>query len=277
MIITGSARSVVVKLAYQGGFRAPLTVTLLYLAGQSLSLFVYMIQKRVRQCFAHGYDVLVTAENVQSKQQHISSDTKAVELCMRRTLHENKSIPKGSSHGLTIQSEERIQWIHCVPWYAKPAIPAFFNLLNAALRWASLVHIDASVAEMLISGLELALSVVAARIFRSRRIGMARWMGVILVAVGVIIIERANSSKHQQATDDDNEMEDDGKEYDGEDVMLGVILIILQSILSVLQDIAEEIFMQAADFPPTMMLGMEGLYGFFIGLIIYFSIGDIEI
>ena len=123
-----------------------------------------------------------------------------------------------------------------------------------------------AVAEMLISGLELALSVVAARIFRSRRIGMARWMGVILVAVGVIIIERAKSSKQQQATDDDNEMEDDGKEYDEEDVMLGVILIILQSILSVLQDIAEEFFMQeAADFPPTMMLGMEGLYGFFIG------------
>jgi len=284
MIITGAIRSFTVKLAYQSGFRAPLTITLLYLAGQALSLFVYVIQNRVQQCFARCYDMLVTAENVHSEQQHVVStdyhrQADAVELCTtRRSLvYENQSIPlirKGSSHGLTIESEERIQWIHCVPWYAKPAIPAFFNLLNAALRWASLVHIDASVAEMLISGLELALSVVAARIFRSRRIGMARWMGVLLVAVGVIIIERANSSKHQATGDDDNQMDDDSKEYDGEDVMLGVILIILQSILSVLQDIAEEIFMQAADFPPTMMLGMEGLYGFFIGLIIYFSIGD---
>lgn len=97
---------------------------------------------------------------------------------------------------------------------------------------------------------------------------MARWMGVILVAVGIIIIERANSSKHQ-ATDE----REDSKQYDGED-FFGVILIISQSILSVLQDIAEEIFMQAADFPPTMMLGMEGLYGFSIGLITYFTIGD---
>ena len=278
MIITGAIRSFTVKLAYQSGFRAPLTITLLYLAGQALSLFAYVIQKRVQQwSFARWYDVLVTAENVHthSEQQLVSNDYHR-QTDARKALHENQSIPipKGSSHGLTIESEQRIQWIHCIPWYAKPAIPAFFNLLNAALRWASLVHIDASVAEMLISGLELALSVVAARIFRSRRIGMARWMGVILVAVGVIIIERANSSKQQQATDDDNEMQDDGKDYDGEDVMLGVILIILQSILSVLQDIAEEIFMQAADFPPTMMLGMEGLYGFFIGLFIYFSIGD---
>lgn len=280
MIITGAIRSFTVKLAYQSGFRAPLTITLLYLAGQALSLFAYVIQKRMQQwSFVRWYDVLVTAENVHSEQLHVSNDYHR-ETDARRALHKIHSIPipipipKGSSHGLSIESEERIQWIHCIPWYAKPAIPAFFNLLNAALRWASLIHIDASVAEMLISGLELALSVVAARIFRSRRIGMARWMGVILVAVGVIIIERANSSKQQQATDDDNEMQDDGKDYDGEDVMLGVILIILQSILSVLQDIAEEIFMQAADFPPTMMLGMEGLYGFFIGLFIYFSIGD---
>ena len=56
--------------------------------------------------------------------------------------------------------------------------------------------------------------------------------------------------------------------------MIGVILIILQSILSVLQDTAEEIFMQAAEFPPTLMLGMEGLYGLCIGLIIYVSLGD---
>ena len=45
MIITGACRSIVVKLAYQSGFKAPLTVTLLYLFGQSLSLIVYFIQK----------------------------------------------------------------------------------------------------------------------------------------------------------------------------------------------------------------------------------------
>jgi hypothetical protein len=57
-------------------------------------------------------------------------------------------------------------------------------------------------------------------------------------------------------------------------VTIGVILIVLQSILSVLQDIGEEIFMQASAFPATKMLGMEGLYGFCIGLIIYLTIGE---
>jgi len=94
----------------------------------------------------------------------------------------------------------------------------------------------------------------------------------MLVAVGIIIIERANSSKHQAAVEND----DANSNYDSgqRDAMVGVILIILQSLLSVLQDLSEEIFMQAASFPPTMMLGMEGAYGFGLGLILYFTIGD---
>jgi len=172
----------------------------------------------------------------------------------------------GSTHGLSRQSEYRIiSLIDLIPWYLKPAIPAVLNLLNSALRWASLVYIDASVAEMLISGLELTLSVVAARIFRGRMVAKSRWVGVSIVAVGVLIIERANSTKH-----DDDEVH----RHTSSQVTIGVILIVLQSILSVLQDIGEEIFMQASAFPATKMLGMEGLYGFCIGLIIYLTIGE---
>ena len=47
MITSGAFRSIIVKLAYQSGLEAPLTVTLLYLLGQSLSLLVYFIEKRV--------------------------------------------------------------------------------------------------------------------------------------------------------------------------------------------------------------------------------------
>jgi drug/metabolite transporter (DMT)-like permease len=239
MILTGAARSIAVKVAYQSGFKAPLTVTLLYLAGQALSLLAYIAQKKFPYYLVN---------------------------------HEDQK-RRGSSHGLSVQSEERIQWIHHVPWYAKPAIPALSNLMNSALRWTSLIYIDASVAEMLISGMELILGVVAAKIFRSRRIGTARWVGVLLVTIGIVIIERANSSKQHQNSE---EQSDDGTSRNGKegDAAIGVILIILQSILSVVQDTTEEIFMQAAEFPPTLMLGMEGLYGFCIGLVLYLSVGD---
>jgi len=245
MIITGAARSLTVKLAYQSGFQAPLTITLLYLTGQALSLFAYIIQKKCRFSNNDNYNDV-----------------------------DDVLTPIGSLHGLRVESEKRIQErIHFIPWYLKPAFPA--------LRWAALVYVDASVAEMLMSGIELTLSVVAARLFRKRRIGMARWSGVVLVSIGIIIIERSNSSKHE-GEEASSPSENEEKQNNGgntiingpEKAFIGVILIVLQSILSVLQDIVEEIFMQAASFPPSMMLGMEGLYGLVVGLVIYFCVGN---
>ncbi|KAL3798927.1 hypothetical protein ACHAW5_001654, partial [Stephanodiscus triporus] len=193
-------------------------------------------------------------------------------------------IPNGSRHGLSDESEE---WTRrksrVVPHHARPLIPAVLNLLNSGLRWASLLYVDASVAEMMISGLELSLGAVAARAFRCRRIAPSRWVGVAMVAIGVMIVERANRGRHR-GTDDDDDDDDEATDDRGDDAVrphggsasdatIGVVLIFLQSTLSVLQDIGEEIFMQAADFPATKMLGMEGSYGFCVGLVAYATIG----
>ena len=365
MIITGAFRSIIVKLAYQSGLEAPLTVTLLYLLGQSFSLIVYIIQTRVITPHYKGKGAYHTNNNNKEKDYNIghggtdefplesyvemgrSSDNEhgaspyynnnnsnmgdddgdnnisklqssttltkptvgghfpipehstyakdryirqvtpiPVHGCPSTFSHQSLNTSGGvisavgSTHGLTIQSEERIRWMNYIPWYMKPAIPAVFNLLNSALRWASLLYIDASVSEMLISGLELTLSVVAARVFRGRMVAKSRWMGVAIVAVGVIVIERANNSRHPEAEEyaaDDDINNDDNHHstaHTKAEVTIGVILIVLQSVLSVLQDIGEEIFMQADRFPATMMLGMEGLYGFCIGLIIYITLGE---
>ena len=55
MITSGAFRSIIVKLAYQSGLEAPLTVTLLYLLGQSLSLLVYFIEKRATTIYKDLY------------------------------------------------------------------------------------------------------------------------------------------------------------------------------------------------------------------------------
>lgn len=353
MILVGSLRSIVVKVAYQSGFKAPLTVTLLSFVGKSLSLFVYWVQKprtiqttqwrRWGRWFANKeekYDVLSSpkATATESSSSDKSSFANDESRCTSSSLslelgekkkrsysrveegadevevansssskaataaspteeqHEDKTgqsqqwssivdfytnflrhqsnsvddeIPNGSNHGLSPASEERIQWIHRVPFYVRPAIPAILALLASALRWTSLVYIDASVVEMMVAGLELTLSVVAARIFRKRVVDWSRWAGVVGVAVGVIIIERGNSGKKGDGDDDDGHT-------NSHDVTVGVILIVIQSMLSVLQDLAEEIFMQAqgSRVPATMMLGIEGLYGFVVGMIILLLAAD---
>ena len=141
-------------------------------------------------------------------------------------------------------------------------------MLNSALRWASLMYVSASIAEMLISGLELVLSVIAGRIFRKRIISNERWFGVGLVTLGITLVGLIDYFNAEEDTSDPKGSKSD--------VIIGIVLIICQSILSVLQDISEEIFMQVkgSEFPATLMLGMEGFLGFVFGIILYFTCGD---
>lgn len=171
---------------------------------------------------------------------------------------------QGSNHGLTKESEEAISWAHRIPWYFKPIIPAVFNLANATLRWASFIYVPASVAEMLIAGSELILSVIAARIVRKRLVSYNRWMGVGIVTVGLMLIGCAHLFFDSH---------DDGEDSDSATATrhhtIGNLLILGQSLMSVSQDITEEIFLQEAEFPATLLLGTEGIIGLVLGFLIY--------
>ena len=166
-------------------------------------------------------------------------------------------IRRGSKTGLTSESNGTIAWIHHIPWYLKPLIPGFFNLCNSALRWGCLVYVAASTAEILISGIELILSSFAARIIRKRIISTKRWFGISIVTLGIILVGFAKVIENKE------------NESDGQKFFIGNILILGQCFFSVLQDLSEEIFMQEANFPATLLLGMEGLFGLIFGIPIY--------
>uniref|UniRef100_A0A7S2E3P2 EamA domain-containing protein n=1 Tax=Helicotheca tamesis TaxID=374047 RepID=A0A7S2E3P2_9STRA len=429
MILTGAGRSVAVKLFYQLGFCNPLFVTLLYLAGQGLSLLVYFAQKlysrhRRRKAVAvfpvgdveedgggsqdvkkkkkkggkhycmvelsevstnddddgqaadnenisdsssdekKDYDSIEegrqqrkgvktgwlggkrqqytlakqkdsnienddddivfagneltsndTMEDAFSNeatpdgQMHVSEeDSPAKDDCEDIVDNPHKLVPaggqqqrtkrkrRGSKTGLTSESTQAVAWVHKIPTHLKPAIPGFFNLCNSAMRWASLVFVAASTAEMLISGLELILSTVAARIIRKRLVSKMRWMGVCVVALGLILVRIADSGgggenddgetnsadmePHTNDTSIDNDnvegafSENDGNSSTNHDRLIGDILIVGQCIMSIIQDMAEELFMQESDFPPTLLLGMEGIFGLIFGIPLYLSLAS---
>jgi drug/metabolite transporter (DMT)-like permease len=347
MVITGAARSVVVKLFYQFGFEKPMFVTLLYLLGQSLSLVVYFVSLRrikdvaddlaagTRQTDKHGETLSTTKEddsenetrtnlstslpsqlsksNLEVSEYEVggrelkepTEDNTCVKLPESATpqrdvdisitkeksvenenqLHQvergqanprpsaastRSKLPsrrqRGSKHGLTEESKKAIQWVHRIPHYWKPLIPGIFNMCNSAMRWASLVFVPASIAEMLISGLELVLSVVASRLIRKRMVSRTRWIGVAIVTVGIIVIGLVDaiSAKKKEVGDDPSSSQ--------QHQWIGVLLIAGQSVMSVLQDLSEEILMQEAEFPATLLLGLEGLFGLVIGSVFYFPL-----
>jgi hypothetical protein len=135
------------------------------------------------------------------------------------------------------------------------------------MRWASLVFVAASVAEMLISGMELVLSVCATRLVRGRKITLVRWLGVLVVTAGIILVGVFDTKNVA-----------DGESNDGASVngqIIGILLILGQSVMSVIQDLTEEVFMQEAAFPPALLVGMEGAYGIAIAIILYFPIAPL--
>jgi hypothetical protein len=122
-------------------------------------------------------------------------------------------------------------------------------------------------AEMLINSLELVLSVVASRLIRKRIVFRTRWIGVATVTVGIIIIiglvDMISANKMEVGDDPSSSQQHR---------WIGVLLIAGQSVMSVLQDWSEEIIMQKAEFPATLLLGLEGLFGLVIGSILYFPL-----
>ena len=165
---------------------------------------------------------------------------------------------QGSKTGLTQESKDAIAWVHQIPWIFKPVIPGFFNLCNSALRWASLVYVAASTAEILISGMELVFSAIAARIIRKRIISNQRWMGIAIVTVGIFGVGLAKVVEKKDEANEEHQF------------FIGNVLILGQCLFSVLQDLSEEIFMQESNFPATLLLGLEGLFGLVFGAPLYF-------
>jgi len=290
MVITGAARSVAVKILYQSGFEDPLCVTLLCLLGQSLSLAVY----GCRQCLlTSGSSILVKGkqnsmtDEEETEEPSVDDDTPSsgqpssivVGSSPSASSFRTDSQPKGSFHGFTdFESSRGPAWIQRMPYSAKLLMPSVCNVFKSLLRWASFMCIAASVGEMMTSGLELALSVLAARFIRQRMVSSRRWMGIGVVAIGIVVIGLADilllsGSSPQVDDDESHQTSSSAGTNHRRDSIIGIALIIGQCILSVLQGTAEAILMQTASFPPTLLLGLEGVFGFAVCFVLFFVCG----
>jgi len=307
MITAGAARIVAVKIFFQIEVEeqrtpTPMFVTLLYLTGQSLSLVVHFFYMRWKNTDDDNQKeengnfnsaIEMAGRTLKYDDNNTLPLTEAIddpkfELVLpaereTRLIHDddkcddpfddevpNEEDPtagivsprpklrrRGSKTGLTAESADAVAWIHRIPWYLKPAIPGFFNLCNSALRWACLVFVAASTAEILISGMELVFSSFAAKIIRKRLISKRRWVGISIVTLGIVLVGFEKIIEKKEVGDEEQRF------------FIGNMLIFGQCIFSVLQDLSEEIFMQEANFPATLLLGMEGVFGLFFGVPIY--------
>jgi hypothetical protein len=167
---------------------------------------------------------------------------------------------RGSVHGLSEKSREAVQWVHKIPNWAKPLMSSGFNLLDVAFRMLSILYLAASVAEMLIGGMELILSIVAARVVRKRHIAMERWCGAGIMLVGLVLVACSDLVSDNESS---------------ESFGLGLLFVVLKVIMGVSKDMTQELFMQEGNYSATSLLGMEGVYGVLMAVPLYFLLGPV--
>mmetsp|Transcript_8102 Transcript_8102/g.23292 ORF Transcript_8102/g.23292 Transcript_8102/m.23292 type:complete len:593 (-) Transcript_8102:99-1877(-) len=208
-----------------------------------------------------------------------------------RIIAQKRGHHRGSVHGLTEESRRATAWAHRIPWWFQPFLPSMLNVLDTLCRWSSLLFLPASVAEMMIAGSELVLSVFAARFIRKRMVARERWMGVGVVSIGLVIVgasgivnDAVNSSSGSAESigatngDDGTENNSSGGDHGEDDATsssysIGLAFVLGKVVMGVLKDLFEEIFMQETEMPAMLLLGMEGCYGLLVSVPLYFLVG----
>ena len=274
MICAGASQTVAARAILQSGFEYPLFLSILYHAGQSLSLITYVVIPKAWQRMdlidddndeddgtAQSLSLDVEAGGIDHNCRDV--DIACIEASRRRSSY------IGSRHGLGPSSDNAALWVHRIPKCWMPIISGFFGLTNNALRWGSLLFVAASVAEMINSGLELILSVLAAQYLRKRIVSSSRWAGVGVVTVGVVLVGLVSIL----TAFNNGEQTTSGASV--RDQAIGIALICGQSTLSVLQDILQDFFCQEAQFPPLLMLGLLGISALVIALVVYFPLASV--
>jgi hypothetical protein len=211
---------------------------------------------------------LIKQHNEESKQTRDTSSLdedpaaggETAEISQIITNSRQRKSNRGSVHGLSEKSREAVQWVHKIPNWAKPLMSSGFNLLDVAFRMLSILYLAASVAEMLIGGMELILSIVAARVVRKRHIATERWCGAGIMLVGLVLVACSDLVSDNESS---------------ESFGLGLLFVVLKVIMGVTKDMTQELFMQEGDYSATSLLGMEGLYGVLMAVPLYFLLGPV--
>jgi hypothetical protein len=281
MILTGAAKTIGVSIYYQLDFDDPLMASLLFIIGSALALPIHYFHPQNSNEGTDNDNVEEADEadgedptpHIEPGNQDMSNDepTTNTEQAMKRgkgevTVHEVKEAALrrlGSATGLTRKSKEAIVWVHRIPWWCKPIPPSIFNIIDAVFRWFALVYLPASVSEMLITGLELVFSVVAARMIRKRLVSKHRWLGVGVMCTGLVLVGSSGLF-----SDSSGSLSQPAEEY-----AFGIALVFGKIFMGVSKDLLEELFLQESQFPALLLVGMEGGYGLLIGLPLYFLVG----
>ena len=221
VVFLGAGRTTLTKVYFQMGYDDPFFATVLVLLGHSMALPAFFLNKKLK-CLGHSQECQSTTSatlsehdgdlnNIKSENNNNNNKNNNVdpgtlsdppEIVAKQDNSEaggdsarSKMMMAskfGSATGLNQESADAVQWIQRIPYWAKPLITSIFGLSDAVFRVSSVLFLPASIADMLITGLELFFIIVAQKIVRKRFISRQRWIGSGIVIVGLVVVTCAD-------------------------------------------------------------------------------------
>jgi len=310
MITTGVVRSVGIKLFYQMGFEDPFFVTLMFHLSGVPSFAFYGLYRCVKlwrtrkqttdtdsQRQTEKTEAAKEANDADQPEEQsgitrsVLEDSKTNDPSRQRVRIEDSSVAHsefsgangnsstsyhamGSQTGLTEEPHATAaSLLHHLPWYGKLFLLGLFNFLSYIMRWSAILLMRTSVAEMLLNGVELVLAALGSRLIRKRYVSRARWAGVSIVTVGLVIIGVADVLSTSETNGISSDKDDSSSSLSRPvKSAIGICLILGVGCFATLLAMAEEILTQEGRWSVFLIIGHEGLWSFVIGLLVYFMV-----
>eukprot|EP00708_Paratrimastix_pyriformis_P003045 GAFH01001810.1.p1 GENE.GAFH01001810.1~~GAFH01001810.1.p1 ORF type:complete len:394 (-),score=147.40 GAFH01001810.1:240-1304(-) len=133
-------------------------------------------------------------------------------------------------------------------------IPALCDMVSTFMMNVGLLWIPASIWQMLRGSIVIFTAILAITV-RKQKLPPYQWVGVLIVFVAEVIVGAAAIMQPSSG----------GSSQDTSiaRVIIGISLVILAQFLQALQTIIEESLLHDVDTSPVLLVGYEGLWGFF--------------
>jgi len=162
-------------------------------------------------------------------------------------------------------------------------VPGFFNFLCAYLNTMGIKLLQSTTTFSMIKGGRIVwIGILSGFVFRTRVFGKSQWTGIAIALTGLIVIGCSlgllNDLEFVPSTHNDNQkaklsskdkLEPHGANSDDDrNYLLGVLLLFAGSLSNAFQGSMEEkIYQKLPHTPPMLVVGIEGVFGVFLGVI----------
>ena len=142
------------------------------------------------------------------------------------------------------------------------AIPAFTDTCSTGLANIGLILLPASIYQML-KGSLIVMTFLMSKFVVKNKHTLDHYIAIPISTIGVILVGlSAYITAEQNEGNEDNEQSDAGQ------TLLGIVLMIIAMFILSIQFIFDEYFMRKYSIHPLINIGYQGIFGFFMNLIL---------